>query len=151
MAISAIQFLSKETEKVHWLKAAMDPIRGALSTLFLFPYINTTAYGAPAFDYPSFMRLIEWLNAVGGYDEEVRYFSEWGRFIRSKECHDAEECLRKAVFIGQWFEIHSRKALSLFSPKTDAGNSYNDGDTDADLFKSRKETEYFRKLVAVEA
>jgi hypothetical protein len=150
IAVSALQFLCKESEKIQWLKVAMDPIRGALTTLFLFPYVNSVACGTTSYDYESFARLSGWLEAVGEYKEESQLFSEWGRFLQEKTPQFAEECLRKAVFLGQWFEIHSRKALSAYIPMLthSEGGKNAANDDEIDLFKSRKETEFLRKLVA---
>lgn len=152
MAISAVQFLYKESERTQWLKVAMEPIRGALSTLFLIPYVFSTSNASPAFDYSTFVRLIEWLNAVGGYNEEIMFFSEWANFIKGKDQEEIETLLRKAVFIGQWFEIHSRKALSMDDPKADHNGNRTlstVSSKEINLFRCRKETEYFRKLIAV--
>jgi hypothetical protein len=150
IAVSALQFLCKESEKIQWLKVAMDPIRGALTTLFLFPYVNSAACGTTSFDYESFARLGGWLEAVGDYKEESQLFSAWGRFLQEKTPQFAEECLRKAAFLGQWFEIHSRKALSAYIPMltNSEGGKIDGNDEHLDLFKSRKETEFLRKLVA---
>lgn len=150
--ISAVQFLYKESERTQWLKVAMEPIRGALSTLFLIPYVFSSSNVSPAFDYSTFVQLIQWLNAVGSFNEEIMFFSEWANFIKKKGQEEIEALLRKAVFIGQWFEIHSRKAFSMAVPITD----HNENRTlstvnnrEINLFRCRKETESFRKLIAV--
>ncbi|HEX2959603.1 MAG TPA: hypothetical protein VHO70_22395 [Chitinispirillaceae bacterium] len=152
IALSALQFIDKESEKLHWLKVAIDPIRGVLSTLFLSPYFHPATYASTAIDYTSFLKLIVWLDAVGDYKNEVRLFSDWKKFFETKTPSIIEEYLRKAVFIGQWFEIHSRKAFSPFiqniSESGTAGR-YVEQDIERILTKSRKETENVLRLIAV--
>ncbi|MBN1601111.1 MAG: hypothetical protein JW915_05855 [Chitinispirillaceae bacterium] len=148
-AISAVEFLYKESEKTQWLKVALEPIRGALSTLFLIPYVFSSSIVSPEFDYATFIHLIKWLNAVGSYNEEIMFFSVWADFIKRKDQEEIEALLRKAAFIGQWFEIHSRKTLD---PKTDHNENRTlstENNRAINLFRCRKETECFRKLIAV--
>lgn len=150
IALSALQFIDKEREKLHWLKVAIDPIRGALSTLFLFPYFHSTVSVPSKIDYTSFLQLIEWLEVVGENKLEVSFLHNWKLFLQEKTLLTIEEFLRKATFLGQWFEIHSRNALTPFIPhmaesklaiKTDETN------IQKALSKSRKETEFFLKLI----
>jgi len=151
IAISAMQFLYKESGRTQWLKIAIEPIRGALSTLFLTPHVFSVSRGSSSFEYSTFVRLIEWLNAVGGYDEEITYFSEWADFFKGKNQEEIEALLRKAVFIGQWFEIHSRKALSVYVPRAERNERRTLSkihNREINFFRCRKETEFFRKLIA---
>jgi hypothetical protein len=150
IALSALQFIDKEREKLHWFKVAIDPIRGALSTLFLFPYFHSAVPVTLKIDYTSFLQLIEWLEVVGEYKQEVSFLHKWKLFFQEKTLLTIEEYLRKAAFLGQWFEIHSRKALSPFIPhmaESKPVNKTNESNTQKALFRSRKETEFFLKLI----
>ncbi len=149
IALSALQFIDKESEKLHWLKVAIDPIRGALSNFFLFPDFHSTISAPATINYASFLQLIEWLEVVGEHKQEVAFLGNWKQFFQEKTLLNIEEYLRKAVFLGQWFEIHSRKALSPFIPHLAESkpNRIGDNNIQKALVKSRKETEFFLKLI----
>ncbi len=100
------------------IKKFIDPIRGILSTIFLF---KTLSY-QHTISNPSlfnFILLIDWLEASGEFKQEVKRLKIWENFYSSLYTIQVNNTLTEAIKFANWFEAKAEIEIGIYTPKVE--------------------------------
>ncbi|MCX7924017.1 MAG: DUF116 domain-containing protein [Clostridia bacterium] len=100
------------------MKPGIDFLRGVLSTLFLSPDTQDNLCSLlPTMEH--FKLLINWLEATGDFNQEVKRLNIWKDFLTSVECKKAGDSLATAITFASWFEMRSEEVLGKYTPNVE--------------------------------
>lgn len=105
--------LARWRERGGAVKVVADRARGVLSMLFLS---RNGHRAAPAPDYAHFLRLVDWLEAVGDFKEEVRRLRGWQAYWAEQPAHQVRDQIAALLALAVWFEARSLDALGAYTP-----------------------------------
>ncbi len=111
-------WLAALREKGAIIKAAADFLRGMLTSLFLKPKKDHPG----AVESPNLAdmdRLLNWLQAINEFDEEVRRLTVWYEFLGSLPVERVPEYLEEILAFGDWFERRSEAVLGRYTPNVE--------------------------------
>lgn len=114
----ALSFLARWRQRESILQPLIDRMRGALATLFLAR--NGRSSGEPAAPTLAHLdRLLDWLEAAGDFEQEVKRLREWQSFLIGQPPHDAQRYLADVAALAEWFERRSLDALGRYTPQVE--------------------------------
>ncbi|HSG24623.1 MAG TPA: DUF116 domain-containing protein [Anaerolineales bacterium] len=134
-----------------FLKPIADFFRGLIGGVVLFSKEPVTK--TPKLSLQTLARLIEWLDTVGEFKEEVKRIEVWQAFLDRKEEANQQAALNSLIDLAAWFESASQNALGKYTPNVDhflltAHPSYRWREDY--LFTGRKRVEYHLNMVGTE-
>jgi hypothetical protein len=94
------------------LKPYIDPLRGIISTAFLYNKNGNEEITSPL---KEFSKLILWLEAAGEFREETKRFEIIHNFLRDCEQNYAADFISSIKKFGSWFESESIKRLGNYT------------------------------------
>lgn len=143
--------LNELRQKSEDIKTKVDVVRGILSTIFLMPNDNYNSNAA--LTYENFDKLINWMSVSGEFNEEVKRFLNWRKYI----FHIGEEKTKVfftiAVTLALYFNARSEAALGKYTSKVDEflKNEYPRHKWKEDIILcSRQKVEYHLNMVGAE-
>jgi len=95
------------------LKPAADFLRGVIGGVALFA--RGKRQDMPSLSLDNLSRLIDWMEAVGEFKEEVRRLRVWRAFLAAKDTVAQQTALQGAADLAIWFEHASWKALGSYT------------------------------------
>lgn len=133
------------------IKAGADFIRGILSTIFLTP--NNNDNSGIKLSIENFNKFMSWLLATGEFDEEVKRFSNWGKYFEMLSIENLEKVFVSTATFALWFDVRSPKVLGEYTSnvQTFLKNEYPKHRFREDVvFCGRKRIEYHLNMVGAE-
>jgi hypothetical protein len=100
--------------EARWTKALVDLGRAAIGQWFIAPAIGRPAKPGPL-TLERFPRLVDWLQATGEFEQEIRRLNNWKSFLGSLAKDDAERWMRVSVEAFEWFEREAEAALGSYT------------------------------------
>lgn len=133
------------------IKNKVDIIRGILSTIFLMPNDNYNSNAA--LTYENFDKLINWMAVSSEFDEEVRRFLSWKKYICYIGKEKTKEFFTTAVTLALYFSARSEAILGKYTNKVNEflKNEYPKHKWREDvIFCGRQRVEYHLNMVGAE-
>jgi hypothetical protein len=97
----------------HLLKPVADFLRGMIGGFALFS--GRSGRVAPEPTLQNLSQLIDWLEAVGEFEEEVRRIQLWHTFLASKHEGEQRAVLQTSAELAGWFEEASLETLGKYT------------------------------------
>lgn len=144
--------LVKLREQGGSLKPGIDFIRGIMSTIFLSPDLYDNMYVADP-TLQQMDKLLDWLDAAGEFDREVKRLRGWQAYLETLEKKAASDILATAITLAAWFEVRSEEVLGRYTPNVDRylneirDERYWHEDV---IFCGRRRVEYHMNMVGAE-
>lgn len=113
LAVSILQKMYRLRCRYPMLKSVVDPARGVLAGVFLVPKIG--AHDSLALDCAGLQRLINWLDATGEFDQEVKRLALWSRFFETLPSVAVRQTLEKALALFEDFTVRAEEALGGYT------------------------------------
>ena len=135
-----------------WCKPLVDLGRGALIRFFLAPRIGCKA-GALPYSHARMSHLIDWLQATGEFEQEIRRLNNWRRFLDTLSKDEANRWAEVAIALFGWFVVESAGALGAFTqgvPAFLASEFARRGIREDQIFCGRPQVEYHLAMVSAE-
>ncbi len=135
-----------------WAKPAADVARAILSRFFLAPKIGCKADAGP-YSIDRLTGLIDWLQATGEFEQEVRRLNNWRSYLRTLPVEDGRRWMSDAVEQFGWFEREAAAALGAYSSGVAAflaTEHAHRGIREDQIFCGRQPVEYHLAMVATE-
>ena len=133
-------------------KSLADLGRAALIRFFLAPRMGRGTRTGQA-QLNRLPRLIDWLQATGEFEQEVRRLNNWRSFLGAMAPGDADGAMSLSVEIFDWFEREAATALGAYTqgvPAFLAGEYAHRGLREDQIFCGRQPAEYHLAMVASE-
>jgi len=133
------------------IKAKVDVIRGIVSTIFLMPNDNYNSNAA--LTYENFHKLINWMSVSGEFDEEVKRFLNWEKYVCLIGEKMTKEFFTNAVTLALCFNVRSEVILGKYTNKV---NEFLKNECPKHKWKedvilcSRQKVEYHLNMVGAE-
>jgi hypothetical protein len=133
------------------LKPIADLFRGLIGGLTLFSRGTEQKSVQPTL--PKLAKLIDWLEVVGEFKEEVKRLEVWREFLAQKNEDQQQAALEAAAALAEWFENTSLETLGKYTPNVekflmDSHPSYRWREDY--LFTGRQRVEYHLNMVGTE-
>ena len=97
-----------------WSKPLADLGRAVLGRFFLAPQLTNTTTAAE-FSLNRLPRLIDWLQATGEFEQEVRRLNNWRSFLGTLPEEAASRCMRISFEVFTWFEREAAITLEAYT------------------------------------
>lgn len=133
------------------LKPIADFFRGLIGGFTLSP--GRGDRGALESTLQNLSQLINWLEAVGEFEEEVKRIQHWHAFLASKSDGEQRTVLQSSVDLAGWFEVASLEALGKYTPNVEgflSGRHVSYRWREDYLFTGRQRVEYHLNMVGTE-
>jgi hypothetical protein len=144
-----LYWLRRETP---WTKPWADLGRAFISRLFLAPKIGLKPVAAPK-SLDQFQRLLDWLQATGEFEQEIRRLNNWKSFLGTLTKGDARRWMENSVELFDWFEREAAFALGKYTAGVEEFHSkelVHRGIREDQIFCGRPPVEYHLAMVATE-
>jgi hypothetical protein len=129
-----------------------DVARAVLSRYFLAPAIGRNGKQEPL-SLVRLSRLINWLQATGEFDQEVRRLNNWRSFLATLPEGDGRRWMEASVELFAWFEREAAAALGEYTAGVEGFLSTEyagRGIREDQIFCGRPAVEYHLAMVATE-
>ena len=139
-------------QKNTWLKSIIDPIRGALISLFLTRN-SETIFSKSKFGVENIEKLLEWLAASGDFKQEIKRLNVLKQYLSSLPVGKALEYIFAAMDFAKWFERESKKYLGMYTKNVDKFIEYEHYKykwREDIIFCGRQQVEYHLNMVGAE-
>lgn len=144
--------LARLRQSNAFLKPGIDILRGVLGAVFLHTKREGGAK-APEARLDNLERLMEWMEATGDFNEEVKRLRGWRDFLSGQRPDQVSGHLNTAISLAAWFEGRSREALGRYTPNVEAFLAHTHPGyrwrEDA-IFCGRQRVEYHLNMVGTE-
>ena len=133
-------------------KALADLARAVLIRYFLAPRMGHQAKTGQA-GLDRLPCLIDWLQATGEFEQEVRRLNNWRSFLGTMTRADADRCVNLGTDAFDWFEREAADALGAYTQGVPAfltGEYAHRGLREDQIFCGRPPSEYHLAMVAAE-
>jgi hypothetical protein len=110
--------LGKWRKRYTILKPAIDFWRGILGTIYLSPK-NGQPGTTPKISLGNLDQLLEWMVAVGDFNEEVKRMTLWRGFLTDQKPQKLAVTLETATHLAAWFEHRSMQILGQYTQNVD--------------------------------
>lgn len=137
-------------KKHNALKPFVDPLRGIISTAFLY---NKKENRTCKNKLKKFSKLILWLEAAGEFREEVERIKILLGFLRTKDIITADKLLASISGFAAWFETESKIILGIYTANVESfiyENHHSYRWKEDYIFVGRKRIEYHLSMVGAE-
>lgn len=135
-----------------WTKPWADLGRAFISRFFLAPKIGLKTKLAPNSLY-GFQRLLDWLQATGEFEQEIRRLNNWKSFLGTLSKDDASSWIKNSVELFDWFEHEAASALGAYTAGVEEFLSCEHahrGVREDQIFCGRPPVEYHLAMAATE-
>lgn len=135
-----------------WSKPVVDLGRAILNRFFLAPKIGRKVEARP-YSIDRLTRLIDWLQATGEFEQEVRRLNNWRSYLRTLPVEDGRRWMTDAVELFGWFEREAAEALGAYTSGVAvflATEHAHRGIREDQIFCGRQPVEYHLAMVATE-
>jgi hypothetical protein len=129
-----------------------DLARAAFCRFFLAPGIGRKAEPG-ACSLRRLSRLIDWLQATGEFEQEVRRLHNWRSFLKALAIEDARRWIEVSVELFDWFEHEAAVALGKYTTGVEeflSTEHAHRGIREDQVFCGRPAVEYHLAMVATE-
>jgi len=111
--------LARWRERRSRARPILDTVRGSLITLFLARN-GVSLFSSTAPTISDLNRLLDWLTAVGDFEQEVERLRGWQRFFVDQPQDEAKRHLVTILALAEWFEARSLEVLGCYTPHVDS-------------------------------
>jgi len=145
--LSRLYYLRRKQKR---MKPYIDPVRGIISTMFLYKP-NGINYSYNTIN--DFWGLIHWLEASGEFREEVNRFKILGDFLLIKETEECNSLISSMIIFGKWFVEESLFELGIYTENVEEFLSKQHNNykwKENFIFTGRRREEYHLSMVGAE-
>jgi hypothetical protein len=135
-----------------WAKRWADFGRAAVNRYFLGPKVGRKA-DPGSYSHARISLLIEWLQATGEFEQEIKRLNNWRSFLDTLSADEASRWMEISVELIDWFEQESAEALGAYTSGVVqflAGQYHRRGIREDQIFCGRGRVEYHLAMVATE-
>lgn len=131
------------------LKSRVDKLRGKLGNRLL----NKPGKEALIFDIDQFNNLINWLEATGDFNMEVKALNRWRDFFYCDISRNSLDLLEEVSAFASWFEKQSKKQLGSYTENVSSFLQHNKkkySGREDQFFCTRTQVEYHMNMVGAQ-
>ena len=112
-AVSMAEVFLRLRRRSQFLKPAADIVRGAI---FRFGFATPADCNEPELmGLDRLPRLLRWLEATGGFDEEAARLHHWHNYLLTAATHASSTCLENGISLFDWFGTEAAGALGSYN------------------------------------
>jgi len=114
-----VMAMAQEFFWLRWESSRLKPVFSLMRAL-LCRYFLAPKAGCPPAKKPyqpqDLIRLIDWLQAAGEFEPEIRRLNNWHSFLGTMESAMASRAMQTAAEVSDWFAPLAKQALGAYTP-----------------------------------